>query len=225
MFTRVSYFLILSFLYFPLTLEAGQPIEISPHEKEVSPTEDLMGEHGVLNRLLLIYDKIISIIETHQNVPLDVLIQAATLMKKFIEEYHEKNEEEYIFPLFEKRKLKSSLVRTLRIQHKRGRAVTSKILALATPSLMKQERIKKKVSVLLRSFVTMYRPHEAREDTELFPLVQTLLSEQEFKKLGDIFEDTEHDIFGSHGFESIVEQVEAMEKKLGIFELSQFTPL
>jgi hypothetical protein len=34
----------------------------------------------------------------------------------------------------------------------------------------------------------MYRPHEAREDTVLFPALREIVSEQEFGALGEDFE-------------------------------------
>ena len=37
--------------------------------EEVAPSEDLMREHGVLSRLLLIYEEIIRRCEAHQAVP------------------------------------------------------------------------------------------------------------------------------------------------------------
>jgi hypothetical protein len=38
---------------------AQQPKSADKKEEEVSPAEDLMREHGVLNRVLLIYDEIL----------------------------------------------------------------------------------------------------------------------------------------------------------------------
>ena len=70
----------------------------------------------------------------------------------------------------------------------------------------------------------MYRPHEAREDTVLFPQVRSLISEQEFKDLSEKFEDLEHELFGPEGFENMIKKVEDIEKNLGIYNLDQFTP-
>jgi hemerythrin-like domain-containing protein len=70
----------------------------------------------------------------------------------------------------------------------------------------------------------MYRPHKAREDTVLFPALHTLVSPEEYDRLGDVFEEREQKLFGKDGFERIVEEVTALEKKLGIYELSGFTP-
>jgi hypothetical protein len=42
--------------------------------------------------------------------------------------------------------------------------------------------------------------------------------------LSESFEDKEDELFGEGGFEKIVGEVTGIEKRLGIFELSQFTP-
>ncbi|GAB6283693.1 MAG: hypothetical protein STSR0008_24830 [Ignavibacterium sp.] len=38
------------------------------------------------------------------------------------------------------------------------------------------------------------------------------------------FEDKEHKLFGEDGFEVVVVKVEVIAKKLGIYDLSRFTP-
>jgi hypothetical protein len=70
----------------------------------------------------------------------------------------------------------------------------------------------------------MYRPHEAREDTILFPTLRKIISKNEYYSLGEDFEDREHKLFGEDGFETMVEKVASIEKQLGIYELWQFTP-
>jgi hemerythrin-like domain-containing protein len=82
-----------------------------------------------------------------------------------------------------------------------------------------------KLIKLLSSFNTMYRPHEAREDTILFPALRKIISKNEYFALGEDFEDKEHELFGEDGFEVMVEKVAVIEKQLGIYDLSKFTPL
>lgn len=50
----------------------------------------------------------------------------------------------------------------------------------------------------------MYRPHEAREDTVLFPAFRKLVSHHEYGALGEAFEKNEHQLFGQDGFETMV---------------------
>jgi hemerythrin-like domain-containing protein len=70
----------------------------------------------------------------------------------------------------------------------------------------------------------MYAPHEAREDTVLFPAFRKIVSRNEYDSLGEEFEDNEHKLFGEDGFETMVEKVTKIEKELRIYDLAQFTP-
>jgi len=76
----------------------------------------------------------------------------------------------------------------------------------------------------MRSFITMYRPHEAREDTVLFPKLRSVVSANEFDAMADDFENDEHRKFGEDGFEIIVGRVAGLERALGIYDLAKFTP-
>jgi hemerythrin-like domain-containing protein len=193
-------------------------------EEEIPPTEDLMREHGILNRVLLIYEELINRLDKAGTFPLDALVKSLTIIREFIENYHEELEQNHIFPLFEKHKKKVRLVRTLIKQHKKGREITDMLFKLAHHEALSHPHKKRTIKKLLKQFIEMYRPHEAREDTELFPLVRSLISEKEFKELGEKFEDKEHQLFGKEGFFTIVKKVEAIEKELGIYQLEKFTP-
>lgn len=218
------------FLFLGLSLPLLAFSQDNPSEKatngieEVSPTEDLMREHGVLNRILLIYDEIIKRMDNHQPFSADALKRSAEIIRAFIENYHEKLEEDYLFTKFEKVNKMLDLVKTLREQHQQGRLLTDYILAHANKAELKNAALQKKLKTTLQQFISMYRPHEAREDTVLFPAFKMLISEKEYDSLGEIFEEKEHELFGEDGFNEIVNDVANIEKELGIYELSQFTP-
>lgn len=183
-----------------------------------------MREHGVLNRILLVYEESARRIEQQQAPPLDAVTQSAELIRTFIEQYHEKLEEDYLFPRFEKAGKLVQLVATLRRQHEAGRELTQRIVRLCTAEQIAKDSERAQLIGALRSFVRMYRPHEAREDTVLFPALRSVIDKHDFEELGERFEEKEHSLFGKQGFEGIVQRVEVIERKLGIFELAQFTP-
>ncbi len=191
-------------------------------EKErVSPNEDLMREHGVLRRVLLIYRNLIDRIEKKVDFPPNTVVDAANIIRNFIEEYHEKLEEHYLFPRLAQHHTFAGLVDVLTSQHQRGRAETDRIF-----NILKTNPINDKVLLRdhLMSFTSMYAPHAAREDTVLFPAFKAMLSPNDYDALGEQFEDKEHELFGEDGFAAMVDKVERIEKKLGIYDLSQFTP-
>jgi hemerythrin-like domain-containing protein len=192
-------------------------------EKEVSPPEDLMQEHGLLNRILLIYDHTRGQIATAQSPNLPALHAAAGIIRSFVEDYHEKQEEDYLFPRFRKAGQLTDLVDTLLKQHDAGRRITDQLLQLTRGATVNMAESQQLVS-LLTVFNTMYRPHEAREDTVLFPAFRKLVSRHEYDSLGEDFEKNEQKHFGQDGFETMVARVADIERQLGIFDLNQFTP-
>ncbi len=192
--------------------------------EDISPAEDLMREHGVLNRLLLIYDEHLRRLTAKQTFDGSVLASAADIIRHFVEEYHEKLEEDFLFPRFRKAGKLVNLVDTLVAQHKAGRELTAQIRELASLATLKYVSDTDKLGDALRAFLRMYRPHEAREDTVLFPAFRSIVSPHEYDALGEDFEKKEDELFGDEGFFKVVDQVAALEKKLGIYDLSQFTP-
>ncbi len=191
-------------------------------EEEVSTNEDLMREHGILKRVLLAYDEIIRRIRARQDFPPQTVTDGATIIRKFIEEYHEKLEEDHLFPRFRKAGKLVSLVDTLLKQHQAGRRVTERVLA--TAASLKTEDDRNRLASDLEAFVRMYAPHEAREDTVLFPELHKIVSPHEYDALGEQFESIERKTFGGDGFDIYVDKVAALEKQLGIYDLNQFTP-
>jgi len=192
-------------------------------EDEISPAEDLMREHGLLNRVLLIYDCCKGKLIKKESFPLDSLLNSANIIRTFIEDYHEKQEEQYLFPRFEKANQLTELVKTLRIQHQAGRRITDEIVHLASAKILSDDEHQKLI-MLISDFNSMYRPHEAREDTVLFPTLTKIVSKHEYAAMGEDFEKNEHKLFGEDGFETMVEKVSVLEKQLGIYDLSLFTP-
>jgi hemerythrin-like domain-containing protein len=193
-------------------------------EEEVGATEDLMREHGVLNRVLLVYEEGLRRLREKEDIPPEVFRATATLVRKFVEDYHEKLEENFIFPAFDKKRTLTDLVKVLKKQHDAGRKLTDVILREAADDRFKKEDGRKALVAACEAFIRMYRPHEAREDTVLFPALRKVLAAKDIKELGEQFEKEEDKLFGEGGFEKVVEQVAGFEKKLGIHDLDQFTP-
>jgi hemerythrin-like domain-containing protein len=207
------------------TQNKAEPEKDKEKSEEISPAEDLMREHGVLNRILLIYDHHLRLLAAKRQFDGSLLTSAADIVRRFVEEYHEKLEEDFLFPRFRKAGKLVNLVDTLQTQHKAGRDLTAKIKELAGVATLKYVSTdSEKLADALRSFLRMYRPHEAREDTVLFPAFRSVVSPHEYDALGDDFEKKEDDLFGEDGFFKVVDQVADLEKKLGIYELAQFTP-
>jgi hemerythrin-like domain-containing protein len=212
-------FLMLFLPCFIIASEEALPQETSTIDYviEVSPVEDLMREHGVLERVLLIYEELLTRLG-NKDFPLPVLKKAALIVRNFIENYHEKLEETYIFPKFLEKKTLTDLVDILQKEHVYGKSLTNTILTLSDKTSLQTQDCED-IRTTLHAFISMYRPHKAREDTVLFPTFKTLISVQEYDKLGDLFEDEETRLFGENGFLRVVDEVALLEKQLGIYNL------
>ena len=210
------------------SLLSGCPNPSSGKEEDVSPAEDLMREHGVLNRVLLVYEESVHRLDSPDGPttgPLaETIAGAADIIRRFIEQYHEKLEEDFLFPRFEKANKLVDLVATLRRQHLAGRTLTETIRRLANAKSASETSSRQELIRAMQLFVRMYRPHEAREDTVIFPALPSVIGSKELEALGERFEDKEHELFGKAGFEGVVEQVAGLERALGIYDLEKFTP-
>ncbi len=193
-------------------------------EKEVGAVEDLMREHGVLRRALLVYIETVPKLRANPaSIPADALARTAKLFRAFGEDYHERRlEEPYIFPAVKKAGGEAAgYIDVLKAQHDRGREVTDYILAVTGKGALSTAA--EPLARAFESFVLMYQNHTAREDTIVFPAWKNVLTARQLDELGDKFEDIEHQQFGKDGFEDAVAQIGQIEQALGFADLAQFT--
>ena len=212
----------------PELVKADQKPEASKEkdEKEVGAVEDLMREHGVIRRALLVYRKMASKLRAAPaSLDPDLLRRTATMFRTFGEDYHEERlEETHIFPTIKKAAgPAASYVDVLVAQHKRGRELTDYILATAGKGAVGTGDAETLAQVL-DSVELMYEHHAAREDTVVFPAWKEALSAHQLDEMGDLFEEIEHQQFGKDGFEDAVTQIAKIEDVLGIGDISQFSP-
>jgi hemerythrin-like domain-containing protein len=203
--------------------QAREKEQRSEKQPEVTPPEDLMREHGVLDRVLLVYEAGLRKFDAKEDFDPAVFTSAAQIIRDFIENYHEQSEEQAVFPRFKKAGKQVALVDTLLAQHKAGRKVTETILQ-AAPGSRQDGDERRRLVPAIRSFIAMYRPHAAREDTDLFPLLREIVSPHEYDAMAEDFERKEHKLFGGDGFEMMVHRVAGLEQSIGIGDLAQFTP-
>jgi hemerythrin-like domain-containing protein len=189
----------------------------------LSPVEDLLQEHGLLNRVLVIYDEAIRRLEAGLELPPDSLRAAAKIVREYVEDYHEKLEEDYLFPRFVNANRNPDLVQVLLEQHVGGRNLTDETLHLARLEKMRSAEDRRRLANTLRRFARMYHAHESREDTVLIPTFRTLVSAQEYAALREDFDKRERELFGGESFPRFAERAAVIEAELGIAALGSYT--
>jgi hemerythrin-like domain-containing protein len=191
----------------------------------VTPTEDLMREHGVLRRALLVYEESASKLRGNWSaIAPDNLEKTAQLFRSFGEDYHEKRlEEAYIFPALKKTAGPAEVYAdVLMAQHARGREITDYVLSVTAAEKIASGSMAAFIGAL-ESFVRMYAHHAAIEDTIVFPAWKATMSDQQLDEMGDKFEEIEHELFGEDGFEAAVKRIADIEESLGMANLGGFT--
>lgn len=202
---------------------SGEP-ERQASAGEIPPTEDLMREHGVLRRLMLIYDETARRLKQGEEFPLQVLAEANLIIRRFVQDYHEMNEQFNLFNRFGNAGKLVELVATLYQQHLAGRKLIDKVKILSTRDNLSNPAERLKVAALLNTFNQVYRRHAAWEDTVVFPAFRSIISAKDFAAVGETFDREEKKQFGAEGYEKIVAQVADLEKQLAIYDIQQFTP-
>src|SRR4030095_3511978 len=192
---------------------------------EVTASEDLMREHGVLRRALLVYSAAaIDLSGNPNSIPPDALQKTAKMFRAFGEEYHEKKlEEAYIFPAVKKVGGEAATYPDILVaQHNRGREITDYIINMTQGAKLGTSNTEA-LAKSLEAFVLMYRNHAAREDTIIFPAWKQTMTDKQLDEMNDKFEAIEHKQFGAEGFEDAVKQISAVESSLGLADIAQFT--
>lgn len=217
-----------SFLWIATTFAVNQIVSAqSPSskkessEEEVGAVEDLMREHGILRRSLLVYTFAATKLRANASaISPGALQKTAKLFRNFGEDYHERQlEEAHIFPAVKKAGGRGAgFVDTLTSQHQRGRDITEYIVKGSSGP-----KLNSNLAEALESFVLMYRHHAATEDTIVFPAWKKTLSKQQLDEMGEKFEEIEHRQFGKDGFDDAERQISDIEKELGLADLAMFT--
>ena len=195
-------------------------------EEEVEALEDLMREHGVLRRALLVYAEAATRLARGQggDVPTDALKDTAALFRSFGEDYHERSlEEKHVFPaLLKAGGRKATLASVLQQQHDRGREITDYISTVASRGRLVSGN-GKVLGDVLTSFVRMYEHHAAIEDTVIFPAWKTAIPKAQYEELSEEFEELEHRMFGKDGFDDAVGRIAKIEQAFRLADLSKRT--
>lgn len=191
-------------------------------EGAATPLEDLMQEHAVLERVLLVYEAVRDRLAAGATLAPELPARAAAIVRRYIEDHHERDEERHLFPRLEQVGVELALIATLRTQHAAGRRLTGEILDRAGAAASRDPADRAALATALTRFVRMYRPHAARENTVLFPAFRRAVGQPEYERLRDTLERDE--CGGGDLFAAMLGETCALEAALGIAALDDVTP-
>ncbi|HYZ31956.1 MAG TPA: hemerythrin domain-containing protein [Crenalkalicoccus sp.] len=201
------------------------PVRAAEDGEEVSATEDLMREHGVLRRTLIVFAELAPRLRARREaVDAAALAEAAALFHAFGADYHERTlEEQHVFPEVRRAGGENArLVEVLIAQHQRGREIIDYVQSTA-----RRGRIgtgdAEPLARALEGMARMYEAHASWEDTVIFPAWRKAQPAARFKEMGERFEELEKQRFGRDGFDDAVERITRIERTLGLGDLADYT--
>jgi hemerythrin-like domain-containing protein len=194
----------------------------------VTPNEDLSREHGVIVRLLLVFEEAARRLKAGSAVEPTVLASGLELMERFGHDYHEGLEEQFVFPRFDGTDLEG-LCKVLFDQHVASRETSSRLQDLVKADLSGGRG--REAATLMEATARMYWPHIGWEESVLFPAFRSRMAPEEYAGLEVQFAEQAKAALGpalgaaigKTGFAGAVEAVAGLEKDLGIGDLSRYT--
>jgi hemerythrin-like domain-containing protein len=180
----------------------------------VTPNEELMHEHGLVTRVILIYRRSIELLNANEKVDAAALGEAAQIIARVIHGNHEVEEENIIFPLVEKSANLQALTATLRGQHNAARAITSAIGKNANAAGIADSGRRNELINAMQSFAHMYEPHGAYEDTVVYPAFRQAVSTDQYQRFAQQFQNNEHRVSGEGGFRKATATLAQIERGL-----------
>jgi len=190
----------------------------------MGPAETLMRDHGLMSRLLLLYEDSVRRLNSGLDFKPQVVVGTAEIIHTLIESFHQRLEEVYLFPRFVKSGTMIDLIEVLKSQHVAGRRLTKDILDVDQVRMLDSDERRKGLAHVMAQYIRMVRPHEAREDSALLPLLRNIVSAHEFEALREEFDREEREHFGPEGSDRFVGDAANLEKTVGLYDLASFTP-
>jgi hemerythrin-like domain-containing protein len=193
-------------------------------DADISATEDLMREHGVLRRVLVIYRESAGRLRAGARLDVAALAQGADLFRRFGEDYHERKlEEQHVFPAVRKAGgPAAALVDTLVRQHDCGREINLFVIDRCKGGRLGSADAAP-LAQAMESFSRMYEKHAAMEDTVVFQTWRKSLSRPQLAETSELFERIERQQFKGDDFDLGVAEVARIEQRLGIADLAAYT--
>lgn len=203
---------------------AGCSGPATPQGDASTAVEILARQHGLLERAIAILEEIRGGMDARMDLPPEIITETAGILRRSVVDYHQKMEEQYIFPALDAAKKMGGLIGVLREQHEAGARLVEVIKGLSIGFSAKDLEKRRTMGSAIHHFSRMYRAHSDREDTLIFPLVRQVMDPKQFAELNAAFQKTEKEILGPDRFEETIQKISGYENALGIGDLAAFTP-
>jgi hemerythrin-like domain-containing protein len=155
----------------------------------MKPTEVLRHEHEIIEQVLQCLEKIAEEARTHYSLDAEAAGQVIDFLKHFADRCHHRKEEKYLFPCMEARGFPHDFgpVGRMLYEHDLGRELLRALevavqqARVGTPAALKQ------FAGQARDYVAFLRDHIAKENEQLFPMADHVLTPEDQAEIGNSF--------------------------------------
>lgn len=172
---------------------------------------DLIHEHKAILIALNVIEKIVERIQNNEEIDPKDIEDLIEFLKVFADKCHHGKEEGFLFPALEKIGIKNENgpIGVMLAQHNQGRNLIKRM-----QESIADNRIHKNAFIDAGTeYVKLLRNHIEKEDTILFPLIDTRLSVSEQKQLLIDFENLEENVIGKGKHEELHALLEKFKNK------------
>ena len=181
---------------------------------EMRPTDELMEEHRVIERMLDVVSKAADQLDAGVKVDREVFVGAADFFKNFADKCHHAKEEKLLFAKMVERGVSGEVgpVAVMLREHEDGRAHVRKIAELSARET--DDRSRSDLINHARAYADLLGQHIQKEDNILYPMADRILTPEDQDELGKGFKEVEEKLMGPGVHERYHRMIEDFEKRL-----------
>lgn len=179
----------------------------------VRPTDELMDEHRVIERMLRILSAASDDLAKGKDVDPTLFTQAVDFLQNFADRCHHAKEETLLFEKLIERGVSGEVgpIAVMMREHQDARAHVRKLAALSKDKI--SEKSKAGIIRSSRAYVDLLSKHIQKEDNVLYPLANQVLEPEDQKELETGFEEVERKVMGPGVHERYHHMIEVWEEK------------
>lgn len=179
-------------------------------------TEVLIGEHRVIERVLVALEKATRRLDSGEAIRPDYFIEASEFFKGFTDGCHHKKEENVLFPAMVEGGLSYQFgpVAVMISEHDEGRTYINGLRLAAERLQYEESDAKTQVVQQALNYITLLKQHINKEDNILFPMADQVIPTYKHAKIYEDFDHIEYEETGKDIHEKYLQLAARLEKEM-----------
>lgn len=181
-----------------------------------NPVHSLTHEHIYILKVVDALSVIGREIERGKAMNLEIFPKIVQFMREFADKCHHAKEEAVLFPLMEDKGVPKTgcPLSALRAEHVKGRTLVAALEKATAAPFTDSDETRKEICGVIKEIAHLYHDHIWKEDAMVFPMTDTMFSEDEFASMADAFEKAESEYGQNHA--QYVAFADEMESRPGV---------